>query len=147
MHEVGELLARSVPVPPKVAIIHNDLKLDNCQLRADDPDRVTSVFDWDMATLGDPLFDLGLMLTSMSGNAGVWTLSNDDAVARYQERSGIDIEHMDWYLAFAAWRTAVVVQQLANRYRAGDSTDERLASFADVVPGLAARAHDLLARR
>lgn len=65
MDDVAERLAASVPAPQRTAIVHNDLKLDNCQFQPDDPDVVTSVFDWDMATRGDPLFDLGLLLESM----------------------------------------------------------------------------------
>src|SRR4051812_11658878 len=55
-------LAATTPAPARTSIIHNDLKLDNCQFAPDDPDRVPTVFDWDMATLGDPLADLGTLL-------------------------------------------------------------------------------------
>ena len=122
MERVAERLSATLPEPPTVAILHNDLKLDNCQFQADDPDLVTSVFDWDMATLGDPLFDLGLLLTSMSSNP-VWVLSEDEAVDRYASRSGIDVTRINWYVGFAMWRTAVVLQQLHNRYLAGDSAE------------------------
>ncbi|MHB8467400.1 MAG: phosphotransferase family protein [Acidimicrobiales bacterium] len=144
MDEVAATLAASVPQPTKVAILHNDLKLDNCQFHVDDPDNVTSVFDWDMATLGDPLFDLALLLTSLSGSRAVWVLSADEAISRYRERSGIDVNGMDWYLAFAAWRTAVVLQQLHNRYLSGDSTDPRLAEYGQHIGVLADRARRLL---
>jgi len=143
MDEVGEILAASVPTPAKVAIVHNDLKLDNCQFDADDPDHVTAVFDWDMATLGDPLFDLGLVITSMS-SFPVWEISADEAGARYAERSGIGVDRLDWYLAFASWRTAVVLQQLYNRHVSGDSADQRLASLGAHIPGAAQRARSLL---
>ena len=59
---VGELLARHLPESGQPALVHNDFKVDNCQFAPGDPDRVTSVFDWDMATLGDPLTDLGTLL-------------------------------------------------------------------------------------
>ena len=58
---VGSLavwLAGGVPFPQAASLLHNDYKLDNCQFDPGDPDRVTSIFDWDMATLGDPLTDL-----------------------------------------------------------------------------------------
>jgi aminoglycoside phosphotransferase (APT) family kinase protein len=143
MDEAAERLAATVPEPTHVAIVHNDLKLDNCQFSPRDPDTVTSVFDWDMATLGDPLFDLGLLLVSM-GTSPLWTLDDADAVAHYSARSGIDVERISWYLAFATWRTAVVLQQLFNRYLAGDSADERHASFGASISLYADRARALV---
>ena len=62
MREVADTLERTLPAPQRSAILHNDLKLDNCQFDPADPDRVHSVFDWDMATLGDPLVDVGILL-------------------------------------------------------------------------------------
>jgi len=62
MDELHERLVREIPAPSRVSIVHNDLKLDNCQFDPADPDRVASIFDWDMATLGDPLIDLGTLL-------------------------------------------------------------------------------------
>ncbi len=59
---VGELLARHLPESGEPALVHNDFKVDNCQFTPGRPDEVTSVFDWDMATLGDPLTDLGTLL-------------------------------------------------------------------------------------
>lgn len=144
MGSVADELARTVPSPSRVSVVHNDLKLDNCQFDPAEPDAVHSVFDWDMATLGDPLFDVGSLLVAMASNP-VWELSTDEALARYAERSGIDVTGIGWYLAFATWRTAVVVQQLYNRYRSGDSTDDRLAGMGDLVPPLAERAAALLA--
>jgi aminoglycoside phosphotransferase (APT) family kinase protein len=143
--EVATILAESVPAPTRVSVVHNDLKLDNCQFASREPDTVTSVFDWDMATLGDPLFDLGLLLTSM-GTLPVWVLSIEQAVGHYGERSGIDVDRIDWYLAFATWRMAIVLQQLYSRYLAGDSTDDRLAGFGAHVPIAAERARALLDR-
>ncbi|MGB3799865.1 MAG: phosphotransferase family protein, partial [Lewinella sp.] len=55
---LARTLSEDVPEPQAVSIVHGDLKFDNCQYQAGEPDRVTSVFDWDMATLGDPLIDL-----------------------------------------------------------------------------------------
>jgi aminoglycoside phosphotransferase (APT) family kinase protein len=143
MNDVAAELAASVPEPPRVSVVHNDLKLDNCQFDAGDPDRVTSVFDWDMATTGDPLFDVANLLSS-SQSSPIWVVSRDDVAERYAARSGIDITNIKWYEAFASFRTGVVVQQLSNRYARGESTDERLASFGDLVPGIAERARALV---
>jgi aminoglycoside phosphotransferase (APT) family kinase protein len=132
-------LARLLPGPQRASVVHNDLKLDNCQFAPGQPDRVTAVFDWDMATVGDPLFDLGALLVSMR-TSPLWVLTDDEAAARY----GVETTLLEWYLAFATWRTAVVLQQLANRYRDGATKDERLARYAEHVPAYAERALELL---
>lgn len=146
MDAVGRLLLEHLPDPPRRSVVHNDLKLDNCQFHPDDPDMVTAVFDWDMGTIGDPLFDLGLLLVSMQSSP-VWVLTPAEAIDRYATRSGIDVAHIDWYRAFAAWRTAVVIQQLHNRYLDGDSTDERLSSLGDAVGASIEAATELLRSR
>ena len=62
-----------------------------------------------------------------------WVLTAEEAVERYASRSGIDVSNIDWYRAFATWRTAVVLQQLYNRYLDGDTTDPRYATFGDAI--------------
>lgn len=147
-------LAATLPAPQRASILHNDLKLDNCQFDPLDPDRVKSIFDWDMATLGDPLIDLGTLL-------GYWPEPGDPApravrptgarepfptraaiVERYAGRTSLDMSAIGWYEAFALWKTAVVVQQIYIRYRRGQTRDERFANYAERVPVLleAARA-------
>jgi aminoglycoside phosphotransferase (APT) family kinase protein len=143
MNDVASELAASVPEPPRVSVVHNDLKFDNCQFHAGNPDHVTSVFDWDMATTGDPLFDVANLLSS-SQSSPIWVVSRDEVAERYADRSGIDITNIKWYEAFASFRAGVVVQQLYSRYARGESADERLASFGDLVPGIAERARALV---
>ena len=104
---------------------------------------MTSVFDWDMATLGDPLVDLGTLLNYWPDPAdtpddralhvpghGALRVARPRAevVERYAERTGIDVGDVAWYEAFACWRTCVICQQLYQRYVRGESTDERMAS-------------------
>jgi aminoglycoside phosphotransferase (APT) family kinase protein len=144
MEEVAADLARSLPRAQRAAIVHNDLKLDNCLFDAADPDTVASVLDWDMATLGDPLFDLGSMVVAMR-SLPVWVLDVDEAVGAYAKATGMDLGGVSWYLAFATWRSAVVMQQLANRYRSGDSKDERLAAMEQHIPATAELARSMLA--
>jgi aminoglycoside phosphotransferase (APT) family kinase protein len=151
-YEVHARLAAAVPAPQRVSVLHNDLKFDNCQFQAADPDRVTSIFDWDMATLGDPLIDLGTLL-------GYWSEDNDPAprgtrpigagdifptraqiTRRYAEVTGLDVRGSNWYEAFAMWKTAVVVQQIYIRYARGQTRDARFAHIADRAPILLAAA-------
>jgi aminoglycoside phosphotransferase (APT) family kinase protein len=158
MTTVAERLADSVPTPQAAAIVHNDLKIDNCQYAPDDPDRVISVFDWDMATLGDPLVDLGTLLhyvpdpdvdtRDTSGGIryppGLELPSREAVAARYAERTGFDVPGIGWYVSFARWKTATVFQQLVNRALRGESKDTRSLELGDLVPALARSANELL---
>jgi aminoglycoside phosphotransferase (APT) family kinase protein len=146
MEQIALELTQNLPTPQRVSIIHNDLKLDNCQFHADDPDTVSSVFDWDMATLGDPLFDLANLLVADQASS-IPTAAPDEVIARYGRQSGADLSGLAWYEAFARWRSAVVVQQLYNRYARGESSDDRLAGFGGLVPAIANDAQRVLDSR
>ena len=134
----AELLARHLPESGQPALVHNDFKVDNCQFAPGDPDRVTSVFDWDMATLGDPLTDLGTLLnywpdgaTPAEGVPGVENVglpSRDEVVERYAARTRQRLTRADvaWYEAFGCWKTAIIMQQLYVRHLRGESSDERM---------------------
>ena len=140
-----------------MSIVHNDLKLDNCQFDPADPDRVGAIFDWDMTTLGDPLIDLGTLLSywpdpadppdAPRGVPGLSTIglpTRAEVGALYAERTGVGVDAIRWYEAFALWKTAVVVQQLYHRWAVGESTDDRMADKADRIPALARGADALL---
>jgi aminoglycoside phosphotransferase (APT) family kinase protein len=157
MAEVGERLAKTMPDTQSHGIVHNDLKIDNCQFDPADPDRVKSVFDWDMATLGDPLVDLGTLLhytpnsddpAEIQGGvrypASLELPSQAEVASRYAERTGADVSGITWYLAFARWKTATVYQQLANRSLRGETKDARNAHLGNTVPVLAGSASELL---
>jgi len=151
-------LARHIPRPSRVSIVHNDLKLDNCQFDPADPDRVVSIFDWDMTTLGDPLVDLGTLLnylpdpgdpegaerTSHPGLAGMGLPERAEIVAHYARRAGAEVAAVWWWEAFALWKTVVVVQQLHRRWVRGESQDPRMAHIADRMPALIAAAQIVL---
>jgi len=154
---VHDTLARSLPAPPRTSILHNDLRIDNCQFKPEDPDHVAAMFDWDMATLGDPLVDLGTVLSywpdpsddksRLRGLAGLRALeppTRAEISARYVERTGVDAGSIAWYEAFALWKTAVVYQQLYQRFAAGNSKDPRAPGMAKRIPSLAEEAAELL---
>ena len=158
MHVVSTRLQRSVPTSTRVSVLHNDFKLDNCQFDPADPDHVKSVFDWDMATLGDPLVDLGTLLNYWPDpsdtdenrpiyNPGMEKLgmpTRAEVVERYAATGAVDVDEVPWYEAFACWKTAVVLQQLYSRYVRGESTDARMASRGDKIAGQAQRAMTIL---
>ena len=153
---VYEALTHPLPEPQRVSILHNDLKLDNCQFDPTDPDNVTSIFDWDMATLGDPLVDLGTLL-------GYWPDADDaepravrpegatdpfptraEIINHYADATGITMDQIGWYEAFALWKTAVVVQQIYIRFARGQTQDERFATINERVPVLLEQALPLV---
>jgi len=145
---MGARLAAEMPQSGPPAIVHNDYKLDNCQFRPGDPDRVVSVFDWDMATLGDPLVDVGICLSywRFMRRAESLGLPESRVFAQlYAERMGIDPDRLRWYEAFADWRTGVAVQQLYDRFRKGDSADQRLANLGRSVEEFIERAEMVMA--
>jgi len=158
MERIHERLARGKPLPRRVSIVHNDLKLDNCQFAAENPDRVTSIFDWDMTTLGDPLVDLGTLLNywpdpsdtaatqrgTRPGLARIGLPTRAEITDRYAARTGADPAAARWWEAFALWKTVVVVVQLHRRWVRGESTDPRMAHIADRAPSLVAAARVVL---
>jgi aminoglycoside phosphotransferase (APT) family kinase protein len=160
MPELGRRLAAAIPRPPAVAILHNDYKLDNCQFDPADPDRVKSIFDWDMATLGDPFVDLGILLNywpdpsdtaedrplHYPGLEALGLPTRGEVVQRYAEQTGFDVGDVHWYEAFACWKTAVVLQQLFTRFVRGESTDPRMADRGPKVSPQARRALLILDR-
>ncbi len=145
---MGARLADEMPQSGPAAIVHNDYKLDNCQFLPGEPDRVVSVFDWDMATLGDPLVDVGICLSywRFMRRADSLGLPESRTFAQlYAECMQIDPDRLRWYEAFADWRTGVAVQQLYDRFRKGNSADQRLANLGRSVEEFIERAERVFA--
>lgn len=161
MTEVGERLLATLPdESSQVSILHNDYKMDNCQFDPSDPDRVKTVFDWDMATLGDPLVDLGTLLNywpdpsdpaddralHVPGMEDLGLPTRAEVVDHYAAATGFDVTPVPWYEAFATWKTAVVCEQLYQRWVRGESTDPRMGTRGEPVARLCARSARLLAK-
>ncbi len=160
MDTVYTWLKANQPVNTQVSLVHNDYKLDNVMLAADDPGRVVAVFDWDMCTLGDPLADLGALLTywtepgdppylqatAMMPLGVPGFLSRDELVARYAAKSGRAIGDIDFYHALGLFRLTVIVAQIYIRYARGQTQDPRFAAMEPMIPALARRARELATR-
>lgn len=151
MEAVSNLLSDRVPASQRVAVLHNDYKLDNTMVG--DDGSLVAVFDWDMATLGDPLVDAGTLLAYWAQpDDPTYRVFGTDAVAigavmskdvvreRYARRSGFDIDHINFYESLALFRIAVIIEQIYARYVAGQTSDERFAAFEPLAPLLAAAA-------
>jgi aminoglycoside phosphotransferase (APT) family kinase protein len=130
-------------LPPSLSptLLHNDWRLDNIMLDSKDPARVEAVFDWDMCTVGDPLADLGTLLSSWAEagetTMGIGTmpstvpgfLKRREAVERYAKRRGVDVQYINFYYVFGLFKIAVVLQQIFFRYDRGQTKDERFQAF------------------
>jgi aminoglycoside phosphotransferase (APT) family kinase protein len=157
MAPVIEWLERRLPNSRGAALLHNDYRLDNCLLDTADPGRIVAVLDWDMCTQGDPLADLGYVLNYWvePGDPAEWRQiaamptwregfpSRVDAVERYAARTGFDVGAIDWYQVFAAFKLAVIIQQIYIRYVRGQTQDRRFEFYWRRVLGLAAKARGL----
>jgi aminoglycoside phosphotransferase (APT) family kinase protein len=147
MEELGAWFPGAIPEPQAAVLLHNDFKLDN--LIISDAGEVVAVLDWDMATLGDPLIDLGGVLaywaepdsryaTLASGGTGLSRVLPASAlIVRYAAATGFDIKDLAFYRAFGLYRVAVIAQQIYIRYRRGQTSDARFAFLGAVVPWLA----------
>jgi aminoglycoside phosphotransferase (APT) family kinase protein len=160
VEEAGARIRASVPTSQRAGIVHNDYKVDNCQFTPGNPDRVTSVFDWDMATTGDVLVDLGTLLNywpdrtvdpgsdaafiAVPGMHGLDLPSRAEVIERYAAGSDLDLSRIAWYEAFGCWKTVVILQQLYARFVRGETSDERMGQRGDLVEPLARRALGLL---
>ena len=158
MDAVARWLVESLPAnPTRPSVVHGDFKLDNLMLDPSDPSRLVAVFDWEMAALGDPLVDLGILLAYWVATAPpeqhdalttVTTLPGwltpGELVERYGARSGRDLSGLKFYEVFALFKIAVVVQQIYHRFVNGQTDDPRFAKLGDRVTYLARRARELL---
>ena len=155
MEAVMRWLADSIPESGPATLVHNDFKLDNVMLDPADPGRVEAVLDWEMATVGDPLADLGLTLcywtlgsasagerASISAGAG-W-FSRDELVERYAARTGRDVSRVRYYEVLGVFKLAVILRQIYFRYVRGQTRDERFRNFGERVRGLVKTAAGLI---
>ena len=148
-------LGERLPASGAPALVHNDFKFDNTLLAAEDPTRLVAVLDWDMCTVGDPLVDLGnvisLWLEPGDPPPGISSTSTSimptnvpgfptraELVARYAEKTGRDCARAPWYHAFNVFRYAVIGQQIYARYVRGQTHDERFKNFDAWVAKLVA---------
>jgi aminoglycoside phosphotransferase (APT) family kinase protein len=147
------------PDSSRPGLVHNDFRLDNVVLDPADPVRIIGVLDWEMATIGDPLMDLGnslaywieagdseemqalrLMPTHIPG-----ALTRAELVAAYSEKSSLAVGDIAFYYAFGLFRLAVIAQQIYYRYFHGQTRDPRFAMLIFAVAALEHRAADVIA--
>jgi aminoglycoside phosphotransferase (APT) family kinase protein len=156
VERVGRWLAEHRPESPAATVVHGDYRLGNVMLAPLAPARVVAIFDWEMATIGDPLADLGYLTT-------MWTERDDpparfqlspvtrepgfptraDLLARYEERSGRSMTDIRWYQTLAVWKAIVFMEGNYKRALAGSTDDPYLKAFGAGVLELSERAEAL----
>jgi aminoglycoside phosphotransferase (APT) family kinase protein len=147
VERISDWLAHHMPASSDTTLIHNDYKYDNVVLDSKDITKIVGVLDWEMCTLGDPLCDLGTTLaywTDPSDPDGLQqicsapttipgTLTRAQLAQHYAAATGRGIADMVFYLTFARFKVAVIVQQIYYRYARGLTRDERFAAMPDRV--------------
>ena len=133
VEKLGNWLARNVPDTQRVSVVHGDYRMGNLMFAGSAPAEVVGILDWEMATLGDPLADLGYLtatwaepgstptvmeLTSVTRQPGYWT--RERIVARYAERTGLDVDVLPWYQALALWKSAIFCEAIRTRWLRGE---------------------------
>lgn len=149
IEEVARRLAEKMPQESGSSLIHNDYKYDNIVLNSDNWEEILAILDWEMATIGDPLMDLGASLgywinasdpgfmqklklspTTLPGNP-----TREEVVERYARKSGRNVDNIVYYYAFGLFKIAVIIQQIYYRYKKGHTSDERFAGLIEGVRG------------
>jgi aminoglycoside phosphotransferase (APT) family kinase protein len=154
VERVGAWLAEHIPESGPATIVHGDFRLGNTMFATDPPARLCAVFDWEMATIGDPLADIGYMCATWSEAddppVGRFELgrvtraegfpTRAELIARYEERSGREVRDLPWYTTLALWKSVVFMEGNYRRAIEGRTDDPYLKSFGEGVTELAARA-------
>ncbi len=147
-------LVNNIPQSPAPTLIHNDFKLNNMLFSLEDITKATAVLDWEMATIGDPLFDLAVslcywiqpddsedmraVLPTVTTTPGF--LTREQFIEAYARKSGRDISSMQFYMAFAYFKLAVILQQIYARWKHGQTQDARFEAFKTRVYTLVSHA-------
>ena len=147
---IADWMTQHIPAAQGAALIHNDYKYDNAVLAADDIAKIVGLLDWEMSTIGDPLTDLGTTLAywidtddpddlqairwGPTNAPGSFTRSQ--IVDRYAQKTGRDVLNIAFYLTFARFKLAVIVQQIYFRFHQGLTKDQRFASMPRLIQSL-----------
>jgi aminoglycoside phosphotransferase (APT) family kinase protein len=147
MERLAAWLPEHMPKESGIALVHNDYKFDNLVLDPDDLTHIVAVLDWEMATVGDPLMDLGttlgywveagdppeMQLTAMGPTHLPGSLTRQELIERYSEQTGRPVAHAVFYYCFGLFKIAVIVQQIYARFVRGHTQDARFGHLNDLV--------------
>lgn len=148
--KVTSWLQNNMPEQVGTCIIHNDFRFDNVVLNPENPTEVVGVLDWEMATLGDPLMDLGnslaywiqadddpmMQMTRRQPTHLEGMMTRQEVVDYYCHKMGITCDDFTFYRVYGLFRLAGIIQQIYYRYHHGQTKDKRFASFFMMVAHL-----------
>jgi len=146
--DLARRLRAALPDSGSPTIVHGDYRLDNTMLAPGDPGTIVAVLDWEMATLGDPLADLGLFLlywgqaderviaTGQAVASQPGFLDADEVVDRYAAATGRDVGQLDFYVALAAYKLAIIVEGINARFQMGKTVGEGFDTMGALVDGI-----------
>jgi aminoglycoside phosphotransferase (APT) family kinase protein len=154
LERVTAWLAEHKPESGEATIVHGDYRLGNTMFAPDAPARLVAIFDWELATIGDPLADLGYLVATWSqaddpedalrglsaATRAPGFPTRDELVARYEERSGRSMSDVRWYMTLALWKSAVFLEGSYKRRLAGTTEDAFFDRLEAGVPSIAERA-------
>jgi aminoglycoside phosphotransferase (APT) family kinase protein len=154
LERTTDWLAANLPESPPATIVHGDYRLGNTMFAPGAPARLVAIFDWELATIGDPLADLGYLTATYPepGDADFTLFSlaavttregfptRDQLIARYEERSGRSMSSVRWYQTLALWKSAVFLEGSYKRLLAGTTDDPFFKMLDTGVPEIAERA-------
>lgn len=147
-------LAAAIPSSPLAGIVHGDYKIDNVMVDSLVPSKIVGLLDWEMSTLGDTLSDLGLLISfwdqpgemynpiTAGATAHEGFPSREEMVNLYALRRGVDLPDINWYLVFADFKIAVILEQIHARYLQGNTTGDWFGDIGAMVMPLVERAMD-----
>lgn len=155
VEEVHRRLEATVPESPPATIVHGDYRLGNTMYAAEAPARLLGILDWELATVGDPLADVGYLtatwtepglpsplgVSPVTGRPGFATKA--ELVGHYEEASGRRVERLAWYQALALWKASIFLEGNYRRFLAGTTDDAYYATLDTGVPALAEAAWEL----
>jgi aminoglycoside phosphotransferase (APT) family kinase protein len=158
LERVARWLSENLPLESGASVIHNDYKYDNLVFDVNDPTRIVAVLDWEMATVGDPLMDLGTTLgywveasdpealrrAAVGPTALPGSLTRRELVQRYQQQTGRTMVNPAFYYCFGLFKIAVILQQIYARYVRGHTQDARFAHLNHVVAVMSQQAESVL---
>ncbi|KKE79765.1 phosphotransferase family protein [Oceanobacillus caeni] len=152
IENIEKWLVDHLPTNEEATIVHNDFKLNNMMFDRNDSSKIVGVFDWELATVGDPLTDLGSTLaywidedvdvgiTAVTSNVGFY--NRREFLERYVQLSGRDVTDINFYLTFGFYKLAGILQQLYYRWKIGEVKDERFSTLNKGISNLMELAED-----
>jgi len=152
MNRIADWLSKQIPREQQATLLHNDYKYDNLILDSNNLANIIGVLDWEMATVGDPLMDVGASLAYWFENGEeevlkmynlTWlpgNLSRKDFVNRYAEKTNRDTSEILFYYVFGLYKNAVIGQQIYQRWKLGNSKDARFGALLPLIKLLSMKA-------